>query len=74
MSRSELEKFLGRSRSWIYSVIDPKSTYFIPDFPQPIRLGGNSIAWIQTEVLDWVESRMAQRPVRGAQQEPLDAY
>ena len=26
-------------------------------FPQPIRLGGNSIGWIESEVIDWIASR-----------------
>jgi prophage regulatory protein len=26
-------------------------------FPRPIRLGGNSIAWVESEVVDWLASR-----------------
>ncbi|MDA2935275.1 AlpA family phage regulatory protein [Acidobacteria bacterium AH-259-D05] len=26
-------------------------------FPQPVRLGGNSIAWLEKDVRAWLESR-----------------
>jgi len=30
-------------------------------FPQRVRLGGNRIAWLQSEVSAWVESKLASR-------------
>ena len=30
-------------------------------FPQRVRLGGNRIAWAQSEVNSWVESKLASR-------------
>lgn len=30
-------------------------------FPQRVRLGGNRVAWLQSEVNSWVESRLAAR-------------
>lgn len=31
------------------------------EFPAPIRLGPNSIGWIESEILDWLRERMAAR-------------
>ena len=30
-------------------------------FPQRVRLGGNRVAWLQSEVNSWVESKLAAR-------------
>jgi predicted DNA-binding transcriptional regulator AlpA len=29
------------------------------EFPQPIRLGGNSIAWLEDEVQAWIAARIS---------------
>ena len=34
------------------------------EFPQRVRLGGNRVAWLQSEVNSWVESKLAARTVR----------
>ena len=31
------------------------------EFPKRIRLGGNRVAWLQSEVNSWVESKLASR-------------
>lgn len=61
LRRRDVEALIAKSRSWIYSVIDPKSRYYDPDFPKPIRLGGNSVAWVETEIQAWVSTRIACR-------------
>ncbi|WP_189460218.1 helix-turn-helix transcriptional regulator [Jeongeupia chitinilytica] len=43
------------SRSSIYAAIAAGT------FPKPIRLGGNSVAWLQSEVSAWVAERIAER-------------
>ena len=30
-------------------------------FPKRVRLGGNRVAWVQSEVSAWVESKLASR-------------
>ena len=30
-------------------------------FPRRVRLGGNRVAWLQSEVNSWVESKLASR-------------
>jgi prophage regulatory protein len=36
-------------------------------FPQPIRLGSNSIGWIETEVDEWLMERAAERELPSPQ-------
>ena len=31
------------------------------DFPPPVRLGGNSIAWVESEIEDWAAKKAASR-------------
>jgi prophage regulatory protein len=31
------------------------------DFPRRIRIGANRVAWVRTEVNDWVDQRIAER-------------
>ena len=50
-------KLTGLSRSYIYQLADKGL------FPQSIQLvpGGLSVAWVEQEVLDWIESRIQER-------------
>ena len=31
------------------------------EFPQPIRVGPNRLAWIESEISDWIKGRIAAR-------------
>lgn len=48
------------AKSTIYKYID------IEGFPKQVRLGSGSVAWVEGEVLDWIEAKIAQRdaPIR----------
>ncbi|AOX99920.1 AlpA family transcriptional regulator [Jeongeupia sp. USM3] len=50
-----LRQQVGLSRSSIYAAIAAGT------FPKPVRLGGNSVAWLQSEVSAWVAERIAER-------------
>jgi prophage regulatory protein len=41
---------LGRSR--VYKLIQEKS------FPAPVQLGVRSVAWPESEIMDWIEARL----------------
>jgi len=34
-------------------------------FPKPVKLGPRASAWVASEVLAWIEARIAQRDVQG---------
>lgn len=61
--RKELEERIAKSCSWIYSVMDPRSRYYDPSFPLPIRMSQKSIAWVESEVDSWIISKMQERTV-----------
>lgn len=43
------------AKSTIYKYIDTEG------FPKQVKLGSGSVAWIEGEVLDWIEAKIAQR-------------
>ena len=47
----------GLSKSYVYQLAQEGR------FPQPIQLvpGGSSVAWIESEVLEWIDSRIEER-------------
>lgn len=48
----EVLSICGKSRSSIYESIKRG------EFPSPVKLGGRSSAWVQSEVLEWVAERI----------------
>ena len=48
----EVEACTGKSRSSIYGD---------PTFPRPIKIGTRASAWIESEVMAWIEARIAER-------------
>lgn len=60
LRRSQIETKIGLSRSSIYDRINPKSPYYDPTFPKPISLGGSSVGWLESEIDEWIASRIAQ--------------
>jgi prophage regulatory protein len=51
--RRKVEELTALSRSRIYALIA------LDEFPKPIRLGAMSVAWLETEVHEWIEHRIA---------------
>lgn len=58
LRRKQVEQALGLSRSWIYATLDPKCPQFDPTFPKPIKLGSYTVAWLESEIQGWIESRI----------------
>lgn len=56
----ELSSLIGRSRSSVYDILNPRTPRHISDFPRPVRLGNtprSAIGWHLDEVLTWLDSR-----------------
>lgn len=54
----------GLSRSSIYNKLDAKSPHYDPAFPRQISLGTASVAWVESEIDGWIESRIQMRDVK----------
>lgn len=53
--RKAVEERTGLARSTIYQMVNEGR------FPRPVRLGGRAVAWLETEINDWVDARIAER-------------
>ena len=47
-----VKQITGRSRSVIYAD---------KHFPKPVKIGDRAVAWVEPEIREWVEARIADR-------------
>lgn len=52
---SEVQKRTGYSKAWIYRLLKEKR------FPQSVKIGSRSIAFVESEVDEWVNQRIEER-------------
>ena len=55
MRLPEVLELTGVSRSTLYNFISSGT------FPKQVSLGARSVAWVESEVMEWVESRIEAR-------------
>lgn len=53
--RRAVENRTGLSRSTIYLMMQNG------EFPKPVRIGNRAVAWLEGEVDDWINTRLASR-------------
>lgn len=51
----------GVSRSTFWAWNNPKSRYYRPDFPKPIKISTNATGWRQSELEAYIQKLAAQR-------------
>jgi len=51
--RKEVERLTALSRSRIYDLMKQGA------FPRPVVLGAMSVAWLETEIHEWIAARIA---------------
>ena len=60
-----MKKF--RRKPWVSDVTGYSETYIDekertdPTFPRRAKIGPRAVAWVEQEVLDWIEARIRQR-------------
>ncbi|MFV0547722.1 MAG: helix-turn-helix transcriptional regulator [Limnobaculum xujianqingii] len=50
----EVQRRTGYSKAWIYRLISQKR------FPQPVKIGIRSIAFVESEIGEWINQRIAE--------------
>ena len=65
MRGKEVEKTAGIGRSTRYAKLDPKNAAYDPAFPLPIRIGANTVRWIESEIDAYIASRPRTRNREG---------
>ncbi len=56
----EVEEVTGYRHTAIYRKIS------LGEFPKPIRLGPNAVGWLETEIDQWIDERVAARDAEAA--------
>lgn len=51
---SEVQRRTGYSKAWIYRLLKENR------FPKSVKIGSRSIAFIESEIDEWVEQRIAE--------------
>lgn len=57
LRRPDVEQKTGKSRAAIYADIRAGT------FPEPVPIGSNSVAWLESEVDQWISDRLEERDV-----------
>ena len=57
----EVIYFTGLSSTTIYDMLDKKSNRYDPNFPLQVKLSKGRVAGVESEVANWIESKMADR-------------
>jgi len=57
LNLQDLANYLNISASTIYRMIDAKSAYHDPQFPQPIHLSSRSVRWRFEQIEQWLEKK-----------------
>ena len=53
--------YTALSSTTIYEMINKKSDRYDSTFPVQVKLSKGRVAWVESEVADWIESKMAAR-------------
>lgn len=64
----KLKEVTGLGDSSIWARLQPTAKQYDPSFPRPISLsatGKGAVAWVSTEVQDWIRSRIERSRVDG---------
>lgn len=55
LRRRDVEEMVGYSRSVIYDKMSRG------EFPRPVRTGPKAVRWIESEIVEWQQSRIQAR-------------
>ena len=53
--------YTGLSSTTIYDMLDKRSNRYDPSFPVQVKLSKGRVAWVEGEVAQWIESKIATR-------------
>lgn len=61
ISIQDVIKCTGLSRASIYRMMNEKSDHYDPTFPKKVQLSQVRIAWVASEVAEWINQKIASR-------------
>ncbi|MBX9561611.1 helix-turn-helix transcriptional regulator [Aeromonas jandaei] len=57
LRNNDVIQTLGISKSKFFDMLNPKSPRFDATFPKRIRIGANSVGFLEHEIMEWLKSR-----------------
>ena len=63
LSIKKVIEYTGISRSTIYAMGDVNSDQYDPTFPKKLQLTQVRVAWVASEIAEWIESKIAARSI-----------
>ena len=61
LSIKDVGHYTGLSRSTIYEMVNEKSDRYDPTFPIQVKLSKGRVAWVESEVADWIKGKISAR-------------
>ena len=61
ISIQDVIKCTGLSRASIYRMMNEKSDHYDPTFPKKVQLSQVRVAWVASEVAEWIHQKIASR-------------
>ncbi|WP_330165964.1 MULTISPECIES: helix-turn-helix transcriptional regulator [unclassified Psychrobacter] len=61
ISIQQVEDCIGLSSSTIYDMLNKRSKRYDPTFPVQVKMTKGRVAWVESEVAQWIERKMAAR-------------
>ena len=61
LTESSPERLLRLPEVISQTGLNRNSIYQIEDFPKPIKIGARATAWVQSEVQEWIKTRISQQ-------------
>ena len=53
--------YTGLSSTTIYDMLDKKSNRYDPTFPIQVKLSKGRVAWVESEVAEWINTKIIER-------------
>lgn len=53
--------YTGLSSTTIYDMLDKRSNRYDPTFPIQVKLSKGRVAWVESEIVTWLEYKIAAR-------------
>lgn len=53
--------YTGLSSTTIYDMLDKRSNRYDPTFPTQVKLSKGRVAWVESEVAEWINTKILER-------------
>lgn len=61
LSLKQVIHYTGLSSTTIYDMLDKRSNRYDPTFPIQVKLSKGRVAWVESEIVTWLEYKIAAR-------------